>query len=287
MSRNPGSRTCPLESCQATERTATALENHVWSHFFRRVCGCGAVRFTSGQMFEHHSRTSKPEDPHSRPRCWHNKEKMYTVCIRSWDKFRQETSLPVPQEWPRAIYDPPRFGTTRTPGEPTATSGTKPTLKKLTVPLRRISNKPETSSAVAVSASTTSQRTAVAAATPQMNKEVRRTVIATVQSKPVGAVQPSPVRPDPPLGPGPIKMTPLDQLLPSPEQDSSVLIHEIKQSLESVHQEIALADLIHNEIETAMGKVAEYMAEERKVRRRAAGQVKEIQKKVQQLDNKQ
>ena len=72
------------------------------------------------------------------------------------------------------------------------------------------SNQPETSSAIAVSASPTSQRTAVAAAT-QMNNEVCRTVIATVQSKPVGAVQLSPVRPGPPLGPGPIKMTPLDQ----------------------------------------------------------------------------
>ena len=82
-------------------------------------------------------------------------------------------------------------------------------------------------------------------------------------------------------------MTPLDQLVPSTEQDSSVLVHEIKQSLESVHKEIALADTIHNEIETAMGKVAEYMAEEREVRWQAAGQVREIQKKVQQLDDKQ
>ena len=82
-------------------------------------------------------------------------------------------------------------------------------------------------------------------------------------------------------------MTLLDLLVPLPEQDSSVLIHEIKQSLESVHREIALADLNHNEIETAMGKVAEYMAEERKVRLPVAGQVREIQKKVQQLDNKQ
>ena len=76
-----------------------------------------------------------------------------------------------------------------------------------------------------------SQRTAISAATPQTNNEVCRTVIATVQSKPVGAVQPSSVRPGQPPGPGPIEMTPLDQLAPPPEQDLSVLIHEITQSL--------------------------------------------------------
>ena len=48
-----------------------------------------------------------------------------------------------------AIYDPPRFRTARTHGKPTATSGTKPTVKTLTVPLGRISDAPETNSAVA------------------------------------------------------------------------------------------------------------------------------------------
>lgn len=83
-------------------------------------------------------------------------------------------------------------------------------LKTLTVLPRRLSGQPK------VREADTAVKTAVAAALAQENKEVRHTVVAAVQVKPVGAVQPSQGRPTSALGAAPIEMLTLNVLVKAP-----------------------------------------------------------------------
>ena len=104
-----GKYPCPAPRCSREFDDEQLRRRHLAAHFYREICGCGAVRLGQGQMYDHHSRTAKiVKGRIPKKTCKEKGLGCYTVTRAMYRKLKKEhPEIPLPQEWPMECKDPP------------------------------------------------------------------------------------------------------------------------------------------------------------------------------------